>query len=122
MILRGGRGAPNHDVEGISHALMLLRDAGLPERVVVDASHDNSGKDPSAQFLAAGHIADQIADGNRAIVGAMLESFLVEGRQDLGDGSDLVYGQSITDPCMDWETTASLLEQFAAAIEARRGE
>jgi 3-deoxy-7-phosphoheptulonate synthase len=122
VILRGGRGAPNYDVDGIGHALMLLRDAGLPERVVVDASHDNSGKDPGTQFLAASHIADQIADGNRAIVGAMLESFLVEGRQELGDGSDLVYGQSITDPCMDWETTASLLEQFAAAIEARRGE
>jgi 3-deoxy-7-phosphoheptulonate synthase len=121
VILRGGRGAPNYDIDGIGHALMLLRDAGLPERVVVDASHDNSGKDPGAQFLAAGHIADQIADGNRAIVGAMLESFFVEGRQDLGDGSDLVYGQSITDPCMDWETTASLVEQFAAAIEARRG-
>jgi len=122
VILRGGRGAPNYDLEGVAAALMLLRDAGLPERVIVDASHDNSGKDPTAQNLAAGHIADQIADGNKAIVGVMLESFLVEGRQDLGDGTGLVYGQSITDPCMDWETTAKLLEQFAAAVEARRGD
>jgi len=120
VILRGGRGAPNHDTEGVANALMLLRDAGLPERVVVDASHDNSGKDPGMQFLAAGQIADQIADGNRDVVGVMLESFLVEGRQDL-DGKELVYGQSITDPCMDWEATVSTLEQFAAAIEARRG-
>jgi 3-deoxy-7-phosphoheptulonate synthase len=122
VILRGGRGAPNYDIEGISAALMLLRDADLPERVIVDASHDNSGKDPSAQYLAAGHIADQIADGNKAIVGVMLESFLVEGRQNLGDGTGLVYGQSITDPCMDWDTTAKLLEQFGAAVEARRGD
>ncbi len=120
VILRGGRGAPNHDVEGIAAALMLLRDAGLPERVVVDASHDNSAKDPSKQYLAAGHVADQIADGNADIVGVMLESFLVEGRQDLSD--ELVYGQSITDPCLDWDTTVSVLEQFAAAVEARRGE
>lgn len=121
VILRGGRGAPNHDEEGVASALMLLRDAGLPERVVVDASHDNSRKDPAMQWLAAGQIADQIADGNRDIVGVMLESFLEEGRQDLDQGGELVYGQSITDPCLDWETTVSALEQFAAAVEARRG-
>ncbi|HXR31488.1 MAG TPA: 3-deoxy-7-phosphoheptulonate synthase [Solirubrobacterales bacterium] len=122
VILRGGKGAPNYDIDGVAGALMLLRDAGLPERVVVDASHDNSGKDTGRQFLAAGHTADQIADGNADIVGVMLESFLVEGRQDLGDSADLVYGQSITDPCLDWETTVSILEQLAAAVEARRGE
>ncbi len=122
VILRGGKGAPNYDAEGVGAALELLHEAGLPERVVIDASHDNSSKDPSLQNLAAGQIADQVADGNRDIVGVMLESFLVEGRQDLGDGSDLVYGQSITDPCLDWETTESALEQFAAAVAARRGE
>ncbi len=95
---------------------------GSRKRVVIDASHDNSGKDTSTQFLAAGRIADQIADGNRAIVGVMLESFLVEGRQDFGDGTGLAYGQSITDACMDWETTATLLGQFGAAVEARRGD
>jgi 3-deoxy-7-phosphoheptulonate synthase len=121
VILRGGRGAPNHDSEGVAAALMLLHDAGLPERVVVDASHDNSSKDPSMQLLAASLIADQIADGNRSIVGVMLESFLAEGRQDLGDSDDLVYGQSITDPCIDWDSTVSILEQFSAAILARRG-
>ncbi len=88
---------------------------------MIDASHDNSGKDPARQLLAAGEIADQVADGNAAIVGVMLESFLVEGRQDLGDG-ELVYGQSITDPCLDWEATVSVLEQLASAVRARRGE
>jgi 3-deoxy-7-phosphoheptulonate synthase len=122
VILRGGKGAPNHDAEGIAEALSRLRAAGLSERLVVDASHDNSGKDPARQMLAAGQIADQVADGNAAIVGVMLESFLVEGRQDLGDGSDLVYGQSITDPCLDWDTTVSVLGQLGDAVRARRGE
>ncbi len=122
VILRGGKGAPNHDAEGIGEALSRLSAAGLPERLVVDASHDNSGKDPARQMLAAGQIADQVADGNGAIVGVMLESFLVEGRQDLGDGSELTYGQSITDPCMDWETTISVLGQLGDAVRARRGE
>jgi 3-deoxy-7-phosphoheptulonate synthase len=121
VILRGGRGAPNHRGEGVAGALELLGSAGLPERLVIDASHDNSGKDPGRQLLAAGEIADQVADGNGAIIGVMLESFLVEGRQDLGAG-ELVYGQSITDPCLDWETTVSVLEQLASAARARRGE
>jgi 3-deoxy-7-phosphoheptulonate synthase len=122
VILRGGRGAPNHGAEGVAASLALLRDAELPERLVIDASHDNSRKDPAMQFVAAGEIADQVADGNRAVVGVMLESFLVEGRQDVGDGSGLVYGQSITDPCLDWERTVAVLEQFSSAVKARRGE
>ncbi len=109
VILRGGKGAPNHDAEGIAEALMLLHDAGLPERVVVDASHDNSSKDPGLQYLAAGRSPTRSPTATATIVGVMLESFLVEGRQDLGDG-ELVYGQSITDPCLDWETTVSVLE------------
>jgi 3-deoxy-7-phosphoheptulonate synthase len=121
VILRGGRGAPNHRAEGVAEALGLLRGAGLTERVVIDASHDNSGKDPARQLLAAGEIADQVADGNAAIAGVMLESFLVEGRQDLGEG-ELVYGQSITDPCLNWEATVSVLDQLASAARARRGE
>ena len=120
VILRGGRGAPNHGIEGVEDALAMLHAAGLPERVVVDASHDNSGKDPERQADAAGEIADQIADGSEAIVGVMLESFLVEGRQDLEGGVPLTYGQSITDACMDWERTVSVLERLAAAVRARR--
>jgi len=121
VILRGGHGVPNHRAEGVREALALLGKAGLPERLVIDASHDNSGKDPARQLLAASEIADQVADGNAAIVGVMLESFLIEGRQDLGDG-ELVYGQSITDPCLDWGATVEVLDQLASAVRARRGK
>jgi 3-deoxy-7-phosphoheptulonate synthase len=120
IILRGGHGMPNYHVPEVEDALVTLGIAGLPERLVIDASHDNSGKDPEKQFFAAGEIADQIADGNKAITGVMLESFLVEGRQDLRPGEKLVYGQSITDPCLDWEDTISALERLASAVEARR--
>jgi len=121
IILRGGHGMPNYHVPDVEDALVTLGISGLPERLVIDASHDNSGKEPEKQFFAAGEIADQVADGNKAIVGVMLESFLVEGRQNLVPGEDLTYGQSITDACIDWEDTASALERFAAAVEARRG-
>jgi 3-deoxy-7-phosphoheptulonate synthase len=120
IILRGGRGMPNYHVPDVEDALVTLGISGLPERLVIDASHDNSGKDPEKQFFAAGEIADQIADGNKAIVGAMLESFLVGGRQDLVPGEELTYGQSVTDACIDWEDTVAVLERFASAIEARR--
>lgn len=122
VILRGGKGAPNCDAAGVASALEMLRKAGLPERLVIDASHDNSGKDPARQALAAAEIAGQVGDGNGAIVGVMLESFLVEGRQDLdGGGEALAYGQSITDACMDWEATASVLRRLGDAARARRG-
>jgi 3-deoxy-7-phosphoheptulonate synthase len=121
VILRGGKGAPNYDADGVGEALAMLKAAGLPERIVIDASHDNSGKDPARQVIAAGEVADQIADGNEAIVGLMLESFLVEGRQELGGDRPLTYGQSITDACIDWEETVSLLGSLASAVRARRG-
>ena len=121
VILRGGKGNPNYGPEGVGAALEKLRAAGLPERVVVDASHDNSRKDPALQVDAARSIGEQVAGGSDAIVGVMLESFLVEGRQDLGDGSDLTYGQSITDACMAWDTTVSVLEDLAGSVRARRG-
>jgi 3-deoxy-7-phosphoheptulonate synthase len=121
VILRGGRNAPNCDAAGVEDALAKLRAAGLPERVVVDASHDNSGKDPDRQIAAAGEIADQVAAGSEAIVGVMLESFLVGGRQDLEGDRDLVYGQSITDACIDWDQTVSVLDRLAAAVRDRRG-
>ncbi|HEX6602470.1 MAG TPA: 3-deoxy-7-phosphoheptulonate synthase [Solirubrobacterales bacterium] len=120
IILRGGHGMPNYYPADVEDALVTLGVAGRPERLVIDASHDNSGKDPEKQFFAAGDIADQIADGSRAIVGVMLESFLVEGRQNLDPGAELTYGQSITDACIDWDDTVSILERFASAVEARR--
>jgi 3-deoxy-7-phosphoheptulonate synthase len=122
VILRGGRGTPNCDAEGVARALEMLSAAGLAERLVIDASHDNSAKDPEKQMAAAAEIGEQVAAGNAAIRGVMLESFLVEGRQDLGDGDSLTYGQSITDPCMDWDHTVTALEGLAAAVRTRRGE
>ena len=121
MILRGGKGAPNYGPEACrGNARQLCGDAGLPERLVIDASHDNSGKDHERQPRVVSEIADQIAAGNGAIVGVMMESFLVAGRQDLESDGDLVYGQSITDACMDWDTTVLALDRLAAAVRKRR--
>jgi 3-deoxy-7-phosphoheptulonate synthase len=121
IILRGGRGTPNYDSGTVADALGRLRRAGLPERVVIDASHDNSGKDHSRQPEVAAAVAAQIAAGNEAVVGTMLESFLIAGRQDLVPGAPLAYGQSITDECMAWETTVLALDQLAEAVRTRRG-
>jgi 3-deoxy-7-phosphoheptulonate synthase len=120
VILRGGKGAPNYDAESVAQAIGLLRAASLPERVMIDLSHDNSGKDPERQPAVADAVAEQISAGQSAICGVMLESFLVAGRQDLDSGKDLVYGQSITDGCIGWETTVDVLDTLAAAVRARR--
>ena len=120
VILRGGRGKPNYDRPSVDDALSQLREAGLPEQVVIDASHDNSGKDHEHQPVVVSEIADQIASGRESIVGVMLESFLVAGRQDLKPDAEVVYGQSITDACMDWETTVLALDRLAAAARERR--
>jgi 3-deoxy-7-phosphoheptulonate synthase len=118
VILRGGDGEPNHGPEGVAGALALLRKAGLPERLVIDASHANSGKDHMRQPVVAAEIGEQVAAGSHAIVGVMLESFLVAGRQSLG--GKLTYGQSITDACIDWATTVEVLDGLAASVRARR--
>jgi 3-deoxy-7-phosphoheptulonate synthase len=120
VILRGGRGVPNYDVNSVAESLEQLRAAGLTERIVIDASHDNSGKDHERQPEVVSEIAGQIAAGNGAIVGVMMESFLVAGRQDLESGEPLVYGQSITDACMDWDNTVLTLERLASAVRKRR--
>ena len=120
LILRGGQGAPNHGAPQVEKALAKLRAAGLPERLVIDASHDNSGKDHARQPGVGAEIADQVAAGNGAIVGVMLESFLVEGSQELVPAAALTYGQSITDACMSWDTTVGVLDELAAAVRARR--
>jgi 3-deoxy-7-phosphoheptulonate synthase len=120
VILRGGHEAPNYHAGAVEHTLESLRAAALPERIVVDASHDNSGKDPARQPDVVADLADQIAGGNEAIVGIMLESFIAPGRQDLEPGRPLVYGQSITDGCLGWETTTLVLDQLAGAVRARR--
>jgi 3-deoxy-7-phosphoheptulonate synthase len=120
VILRGGRDEPNHGPAGVAAALAKLRAAGLTERLVIDASHDNSAKDHERQPAVASQIAAQVARGAHAIVGVMLESFLVGGRQDVVAGAELTYGQSITDACMDWDATVGVLDELAAAVRARR--
>jgi 3-deoxy-7-phosphoheptulonate synthase len=115
LVLRGGRGGPNYGAQDVAGALGLLRAAGLPERLIVDASHDNSGKDHTRQPVVAADVAAQRAAGERGVVGLMLESFLVPGRQDLDPTRPLAYGQSITDACMGWDTTVQVLEGLAAA-------
>jgi 3-deoxy-7-phosphoheptulonate synthase len=120
VILRGGRDGPNFDAASVASTVGLLRDAGLPQRVMIDCSHDNSDKRPERQPQVAAAVGEQIAAGERAITGVMLESFLIEGRQDLGSDEPLAYGQSVTDGCMGWETTVEVLDGLAAAVRARR--
>jgi 3-deoxy-7-phosphoheptulonate synthase len=120
VILRGGSGEPNHGPASVAAALTRLRRAALAERLVVDASHDNSGKDHERQPAVAAQIGAQVARGERAIVGVMLESFLVAGRQEVVDGSELTYGQSITDACMDWDATVGVLDELATSVRGRR--
>jgi 3-deoxy-7-phosphoheptulonate synthase len=120
VILRGGRSGPNYDAESVQGALAALQAGGLPPRVMIDASHGNSGKDFRRQPVVASAIADQVASGEPGIIGVMLESFLVDGRQDLTDPSHLTVGQSITDACLGWEMTVPVLHELAAAARARR--
>jgi 3-deoxy-7-phosphoheptulonate synthase len=124
VILRGGQSGPNYDERSVGDALEALRNAGLPARLMVDASHANSGKDYRRQPLVARDVAGQVASGERGIVGLMLESFLTEGSQKAPDGhsdvSRLVYGQSITDSCLGWQETERVLEGLAEAVRERR--
>ena len=122
VILRGHAGGPNYDAATVSDTLARLAKSGLPERVIVDASHGNSGKDHVRQASVVRELASRIAEGERGITGLMMESFLAAGRQDLklGHAAELTYGQSITDACMAWNDTAALLDTLAAAVRTRR--
>jgi 3-deoxy-7-phosphoheptulonate synthase len=120
VILRGGHDGPNYDRACVQTALATLRQNNLPERLMIDASHGNSSRDYRRQPLVVKDIAEQVSSGERGIVGVMLESFLVEGRQDLSDPTRLTYGQSVTDACISWEATESVLEVLARAVRARR--
>jgi 3-deoxy-7-phosphoheptulonate synthase len=121
IILRGGR-HPNYDMFSVEDASALLAGAGLPARIMIDASHANSRKIPARQIDVASDIATQVARGSRSIFGIMLESNLVAGRQEVVDGQALTYGQSITDPCIGWESTESLLQELATAVRLRRNQ
>jgi 3-deoxy-7-phosphoheptulonate synthase len=122
VILRGGADGPNYDAESVARARAVLAAAGLEERLMIDVSHDNSGKRPERQPAVAADVAGQIAAGDTSIVGVMIESFLVAGRQDLVPGGELTYGQSITDGCIDWNTTVEVLEGMAESVRTRRAQ
>ena len=121
VILRGGR-EPNYDAASVAAAVEALQKAKLPPYLMIDFSHANSHKDYRRQPEVASNVSDQIASGNKAIMGVMIESHLVEGNQK-ADGKkreELVYGQSITDACINWDTTEVMLQQLADAVEKRR--
>lgn len=120
VILRGGRAGTNYDAEAVQRTVELLGASGVPARVMVDASHGNSSKDFRRQPVVAADLAAQVAAGNRGVIGLMLESFLVEGRQDPTDGVPPRYGQSITDACVGWDTTVDVLRALAEAARSRR--
>ncbi|MGH3460819.1 MAG: 3-deoxy-7-phosphoheptulonate synthase [Kribbellaceae bacterium] len=120
LVLRGADSGPNYSAEAVAGAAALLQAGGLPQRVVVDTSHGNSRKDHTRQPLVADDIAAQVAAGNDTVRGVMLESFLEGGRQDLDPTRELTYGQSVTDACMDWATTATVLRTFRDAAVTRR--
>jgi 3-deoxy-7-phosphoheptulonate synthase len=119
IILRGGQ-APNYDAASVHAACEQLARAGLAERLMIDCSHANASKDYRRQAEVAAEIGRQIAAGERRIVGVMVESHLVEGRQDLEPGKPLTFGQSITDACLGWDDSVKLLEGLAEAVRARR--
>jgi 3-deoxy-7-phosphoheptulonate synthase len=119
VILRGGK-TPNYGAEHVAAACQLLDQAGLAARLMIDASHANSSKRHDNQPLVVEDVARQLEGGERRIVGVMVESHLIGGRQDLVPGKSLVYGQSITDACIDWPTSVAVLERLATAVRLRR--
>ena len=119
VILRGGK-APNYDAESVEAASGVLAKAGLSARLMIDASHANSSKDPENQPRVVDAIAAQIEAGDHRIIGAMIESHLVAGRQELVPGQQLTYGQSITDGCIGWDASVAVLERLAEAVRRRR--
>jgi 3-deoxy-7-phosphoheptulonate synthase len=119
IILRGGQ-RPNYDTESVNIAAEEIVEAGLVPKIMIDFSHANSRKRPEKQLQIGRDVAGQIARGDRRIIGVMIESHLVAGRQDLNPGEDLVYGQSITDACIGWPDTVPLLQELAQAAARRR--
>ncbi len=119
IILRGGKN-PNYEAAAVQAACEQLARAGLPERLMIDCSHANASKDYRRQAEVAADLGRQIAGGERRIVGVMVESHLVEGRQDLEPGRALAFGQSITDACLGWDDSVKLLGTLAEGVKARR--
>ena len=119
VILRGGK-APNYDAESVSDAASALETAGLEQALMIDFSHANSSKQHDKQLEVCTDVCAQVAGGDGRIVGVMIESHLKAGRQDVKPDTPLTYGQSITDACVDFESTRTMLQQLAQAVQARR--
>jgi len=120
LILRGGRKSVNYTAACVADTIVQMEKAGTAPRIMIDFSHANSNKDYRRQAVVCHDVAAQIAAGNRGIMGVMIESNLVAGAQKLEAGKPLVYGQSITDACIDWKETRGLLEELAGAVRQRR--
>lgn len=119
VILRGGR-EPNFDAASVEAAAEVIGRSGQDARMMIDCSHANSGKNHVQQETVCRDVASQVASGDKRIIGLMLESNLVEGRQNAEPGKKLTYGQSITDACMAWDNTDSLLRELAQSVKQRR--
>mmetsp|Transcript_52971 Transcript_52971/g.95644 ORF Transcript_52971/g.95644 Transcript_52971/m.95644 type:complete len:284 (+) Transcript_52971:17-868(+) len=127
IILRGGESGPNFGEEFVAEARELLTKAGFSgAQIMIDCSHGNSRKKYENEVIACRSVAEQVAGGNTAIGGVLIESFLVAGNQKLDPGvtdvKKLVYGRSVTDSCMDFNSTKDLLQELAAAVVTRRGQ
>jgi 3-deoxy-7-phosphoheptulonate synthase len=120
IILRGGSKTVNYTAENVADTAVKMEKSGVLPRIMIDFSHANSSKDHRRQALVCHDVAAQIAAGDKRIMGVMMESNLVAGAQKLVAGQPLVYGQSVTDACIDWEETHKLLTELAAAVRARR--
>ncbi len=120
IILRGGK-EPNYSARHVSAVKAALETVGLPPRLMIDFSHANSSRQFRKQLMVADDVAQQLAAGEQAIIGVMIESHLLEGNQSLESGEPLIYGQSITDACIGWQDTDRVLRQLAFAVIFRRG-
>ncbi len=120
IILRGGREVTNYDATSVATTAQKMEKTGVAPRIMVDCSHANSSKDHRKQAAVCRDVSSQLAAGENRIMGVMIESNLVAGAQKLVPGLPLVYGQSITDACIDWPETKTLLHELAAAVQKRR--
>ena len=120
LILRGGNGGPNYEAQHVKEAVALLQKAKVEDKLMIDCSHANSSKQHERQLIVAQSIAEQLTNGSNNIMGTMIESHLIAGRQDVKPGEPLTYGQSITDACIGWEDSETILETLAQGIQKRR--
>ena len=120
IILRGGK-EPNYSAKHVAEVKVGLEKAGLPPQVMIDFSHANSSKQFKKQMEVGADVCQQFAGGEKAVIGVMIESHLVEGNQNLEGSEPLVYGKSVTDACIGWDDTDTILRQLANAVKARRG-